>query len=345
MLERSPDYRRFHPTTVMETGYDILFFWVARMVLMTTYVTRDVPFEYVYLHGLVLDKNGDKMSKSKPDLCIDPLDVIREKGADTLRLALVTGNSAGTDARMSDEKIKGASRFINKLWNAAKFVAANASLDDAGPGLPSHPVNRWMHAGLNRMVSEITAALDRFSFGDAADVLRNAFWTGFCDFYIEAAKTPALAAEPETRRLLAHALDTYLRLFHPFIPFVTEDIWERIGGKGFLMHQSWPIAEESDEATAQSVEVLIRAVTAIRNWRVKQNLKWNVAVGVRLRIGAARDVFERCAPVFQQLASVRTVEFVDGDLGADAIEDQAFALTVKLSPENITISPQSFKDA
>jgi hypothetical protein len=191
----------------------------------------------------------------------------------------------------------------------------------------------------------ITAALDRFSFGDAGDVLRNAFWTGFCDFYIEAAKTPALAAEPETRRLLAHALDTYLRLFHPFIPFVTEDIWERIGGKGFLMHQSWPIAEESDEATAQSVEVLIRAVTAIRNWRVKQNLKWNVAVGVRLRVGAARDVFERCAPVFQQLASVRTMEFVDGGLGADAIEDQAFALTVELSPEHVTISPQNFQDA
>jgi len=228
ILAKSPDYRFFHPTSVMETGYDILFFWVARMILMTTYVTGNIPFEKVYLHGLVLDRNGDKMSKSKPELCIDPLEVIEQRGADTLRLAHVTGNSAGTDARMSDEKIRGASRFVNKLWNAAKYVAANA---DFGVPVSSvmHPMNRWMHSRLQKIVSEVTAAFQRYAFGDAADLLRNAFWSDFCDVYIEATKAEELGKLAETRVLLGDAFATYLRLLHPLIPFVTEDLWSRTG--------------------------------------------------------------------------------------------------------------------
>jgi valyl-tRNA synthetase len=329
ILERSPDYRFFHPTTVMETGYDILFFWVARMILMTTYVTGQVPFEKVYLHGLVLDKNGDKMSKSNAELCIDPLEVIGQRGADTLRLALVTGNSAGTDARMSDDKIKGASRFINKLWNAAKFVAANADFGPAEPRV-SHPVNRWMVKRMSDTVMEVTAAFERYSFGDAADTLRNAFWKDFCDFYLEATKADELARLEETRLLLGHALETYLRLLHPLIPFVTEEIWTRTGHEGFLMQQSWPAAEVSidDVATSEGVDALIRLVTAIGSWRAKRTLKWNVEIDVRLYPRLHADILDTCAPLLRKLGSVRIFERTRSEIEGEVITDEAFDLTI-----------------
>jgi len=332
ILERSPDYKYFHPTTVMETGYDILFFWVARMILMTTYVTGEIPFEKVYLHGLVLDKNGDKMSKSKPELCIDPLEVMKDRGADPLRLALVTGNSAGTDARMSDDKIKGASRFVNKLWNAAKFVAANGAFGASAPAV-SHPVNQWMLQRVNETVSDVTAAFQRYSFGDAADMLRTAFWTDFCDFYLEAAKAEDFARLEETRLLLGHALDTYLRLLHPFIPFVTEDIWGRTGHEGFLMQQAWPVVESAPagDAVMSGVETLIRLTTAVRNWRATRDLKWNVEVDLRLFAKANADVLAACVPLLRKLVSVRGFELVPAALGEGSIGDDAFEVGIALA--------------
>jgi valyl-tRNA synthetase len=335
ILEQSPDYRRFHPTSVMETGYDILFFWVARMILMTTYVTGRIPFEKVYLHGMILDKNGDKMSKSKPDLCIDPLETIRDKGADTLRLALVTGYSPGTDARMSEEKIKGASRFVNKLWNAAKFVKANGDFRGA-PAEITHPVNKWMSRRLNEAVRETSAAFARDSYGDAADVLRNAFWTDFCDFYVEATKADELASLDETRRLLAHALDTYLKLLHPYIPFVTEEIWQRTSHESFLMHQSWPVAsiESADDAAVAGVDILIRLVTAIRNWRAKRELKWNVEVDIQLHAKQSAEVLAACTPLLRKLVSVRTVTLTS-ELDGDVLADEAFDVTVAVAEAGV----------
>ena len=333
ILERSPDYKRFHPTSVMETGYDILFFWVARMILMTTYVTHDIPFEKVYLHGLILDKNGNKMSKSKPELCIDPLDVIRDKGADTLRLALVTGNSPGTDARINDEKIKGASRFVNKLWNASKFAVANGDFSGALDTI-THPVNRWMRKRLDDTVREITAAFERSSFGDGADVLRNAFWNDFCDVYVEAVKTEELAQLGETRRLLGHALSTYLRLLHPFIPFVTEDIWSRTGRDGFLMKEQWPTAgieSDDDEANAAGVDVLIRLITSIRNWKAKRSLKWDVGVDVRVRSDGHGELFETCLPVMRKLVSIRNFESATAPLEGEVIGEDAYEFVITMS--------------
>jgi valyl-tRNA synthetase len=327
ILERSPDYQFFHPTSVMETGYDILFFWVARMILMTTYVTGEIPFSNVYLHGLVLDKNGDKMSKSKPELCIDPLDVIRDRGADTLRLALVSGTSAGTDTRMSDDKIKGASRFVNKLWNASIFVAQNASFGAPAPSV-THPVNRWMLARLNETTAQVTAAFARYSFGDAADYLRNAFWSEFCDFYLEAAKAEELGGLDETRQLLGHALETYLRLLHPLIPFVTEDIWQRTGHEGFLMQQPWPGAVAGDEANAGGVEAFIRLVTLIRNWKIQRALKWNVEVDVRLDAREHGDVLDACAPLLRKLVAARSFGRGAMVAGAEVVSDAAFDVAI-----------------
>jgi valyl-tRNA synthetase len=329
ILERSPDYRFFHPTSVMETGYDILFFWVARMILMTTYVTGEIPFSNVYLHGLVLDKNGDKMSKSKPELCIDPLDVIKGKGADPLRLALVSGTSAGTDTRMSDDKIKGASRFVNKLWNASIFSAKTAAFGVA-PGSVSHPINRWMLARLNDTVTQVTAAFGRFSFGDSTDFLRNQFWTDFCDFYLEAVKAEELGEQEETRQLLGYALDTYLKLLHPLIPFVTEDIWQRTGHDGFLMHQPWPGVDTraGQDANEKSVDAFIRLVTAIRGWRTQRGLKWNFEIDVRVFAREHEAVFAACSPVLRKLGAVRTLEWTRSEPGIECVKDEAFDLAI-----------------
>jgi valyl-tRNA synthetase len=329
LLERSPDYQYFHPTAVMETGYDILFFWVARMILMTTYITGDIPFEKVYLHGLVLDKNGDKMSKSKPDLCIDPLDVIQSRGADSLRLALVSGTSPGTDTRMGDDKIKGAARFINKLWNAAKYVAANADFGKPEP-VVGHPMNRWMLQRVHATTAQVTAAFQRWAFGDAADVLRNAFWTDFCDFYLEATKTEDFSSLPETRYVLGYAFDTYLRLLHPFIPFVTEDIWLRTEHEGFLMHQPWPAAPAADidAEIADGVDALSRLVTAIGNWRAKRQLKWSNAVDVRLHAKKHGDVLSACAPLLRKLSTVRVLERTSTLPLGETVSDDAFDIQI-----------------
>jgi len=342
ILERSPDYKRFHPTSVMETGYDILFFWVARMILMTTYVTREIPFEKVYLHGLVLDKNGDKMSKSKPDLCIDPLDVIHDKGADPLRLALITGNSPGTDARMSEEKIKGASRFVNKLWNASKFAQANASFN----GLPSeltHPVNRWMQTRLNRTVRDVTAAFERYSFGDAADMVRSAFWTDYCDFYLEATKAEDLSQLDETRLLLGHALDTYLRLLHPFIPFVTEEIWARTGHQGFLMKEQWPtsdVANADEDTNAAGVDALILLVTAIRNWKAKRSLKWDVEVDVHFDSELHGELLQTSLPLLRKLVRVRNLERASSNLEGDVVESEGFQCVITAPAAEAALTAQ-----
>jgi valyl-tRNA synthetase len=329
LLDRSPDYRHFHPTAVMETGYDILFFWVARMILMTTYVTEDIPFSNVYLHGLVLDKNGDKMSKSKPELCIDPLDVIQTRGADALRLALVSGTSAGTDTRLGDDKIKGAARFINKLWNAAKYVAANAEFGTSQPAV-SHPLNRWMLQRIDAITADVTAAFQRWAFGDAADILRNAFWTDFCDFYLEATKAEDFGPLSETRHTLGYVFDNYLRLLHPFVPFVTEDIWSRTKHDGFLMQQRWPgaPAAEIDAEVAGGIDAMSRLATAIGNWRAKRLLKWSNAVDVRLYLKKHGDIITSCAPLLRKLSMVRVFERTTTPLIGDVITDPAFDLQI-----------------
>ncbi|MEM6795134.1 MAG: valine--tRNA ligase, partial [Acidobacteriota bacterium] len=203
LLEASPDYRKFHPTSVMETGYDILFFWVARMILMTTYATGEVPFRTVYLHGLILDKDGDKMSKSKPETTVDPLEVIGESGADVLRLSMMLGNAPGQDLKLTPERMTGCQRLVTKIWNASKLVDSTVTrILDGGdrsalalgvPEAPEHPVNRWMLNRLRHLVDRVDGRFEAFAFGDAAELVRNSFWSEFCDFYLEAIKIAPLS--------------------------------------------------------------------------------------------------------------------------------------------------------
>ncbi|MEM7352615.1 MAG: valine--tRNA ligase, partial [Acidobacteriota bacterium] len=200
LLRRSPDFQRFHPTSVMETGYDILFFWVARMILMTTYATGQIPFRTVYLHGLILDKDGDKMSKSKPETSVDPLDTIAEYGADILRLSLLIGNAPGKDLKLGKERLVGGKRLINKIWNAAKLVdatveriAPDRQRNSLVPQDAEHPINRWMLSRLSDLVARIDRRLADYTFGDAAEIIRQSFWGELCDFYLEAIKVAPLS--------------------------------------------------------------------------------------------------------------------------------------------------------
>ena len=240
ILARSRDFQRFHPTSVMETGYDILFFWVARMILMTTYATGEIPFRTVYLHGLILDKDGDKMSKSKPETCVDPMDTIDEYGADIMRLALLVGNAPGKDLKLGKERLVGGKRLINKIWNAAKLtdvtverIAGGRDRATLTPGEVNHPVNRWMLSRLRDLTLAVDKRLEDYTFGDAAEVLRASFWGELCDFYLEAIKVEPLSELEETAEVLFHSFMAYLKLWHPFLPYVTEHLWGELGGSGY----------------------------------------------------------------------------------------------------------------
>ena len=261
--EKTKDLEFFHPTSVMETGYDILFFWVARMILMTTYATGEIPFETVYLHGLVRDKNGEKMSKSKPETCIDPLEMIDKYGTDALRLSMVIGGSAGNDIRLYEEKIAGYRNFINKIWNSSRFVLMN--LDEPGSKTLSI-ADKWMLSRLNKVIKESTSQIEKFNFSEAGTLIYDFFWSDFCDWYLEISKGEL--KNPET---LMFVLETVLKLLHPFTPFVTEVIWGELDKKTLLINEPWPKADKKHEFEKEESEMqrVIDVISEIRKIRAE----------------------------------------------------------------------------
>ena len=223
LLKKSPDYQAYHPTSVMETGWDILFFWVARMILATTYVTGEVPFKQVYLHGLVRTEHGKKMSKSNPETIIDPMEVIPEYGTDALRLALIQNTTAGNDQSLGRSKIITNRNFANKIWNIARYVedVVGDQPDRAGAA-PVSAADHWILYKIRTSQERISTDLDGFRFGEAYDTLYHFIWDDLADWYIEASK-----AEPN-KPLLAYLLEQMLVLAHPFAPFLTETIWQTL---------------------------------------------------------------------------------------------------------------------
>ncbi len=261
--EKTKDFEFFHPTSVMETGYDILFFWVARMILMTTYATGEIPFKTVYLHGLVRDKNGEKMSKSKPETCIDPLEMIDKYGTDALRLSMVIGGSAGNDIRLYEEKIAGYRNFINKIWNSSRFVLMN--LDEPGSKELSI-ADKWILSRLNKVIKESTSQIEKFNFSEAGTLIYDFFWSDFCDWYLEISKGEL--KNPET---LMFVLETVLKLLHPFTPFVTEVIWGELDKKTLLINEPWPKADKKHEFPKEESEMqrVIDVISEIRKIRAE----------------------------------------------------------------------------
>src|SRR6185312_14531023 len=227
----TPEVKRYYPTDVLVTGFDIIFFWVARMMMMGLHFMKEAPFSTVYIHRLVRDEKGAKMSKSKGNV-IDPLGVIDEYGADALRFALARGAAQGHDIKLSSQHVETNRNFATKLWNACRFAEMNgcARPADFDPAAAKETLNRWIAHETARAVREVTEALEAFRFNDAANALYRFVWNVYCDWYLELAKPVLLgtegSAKTETRAMVAWARDEILKLLHPFMPFITEELWE-----------------------------------------------------------------------------------------------------------------------
>jgi len=335
---RTPDLARYYPGSVMETGYDIIFFWVARMMMLGEWLTGEAPFEAVYLSGLVRDPYGQKMSKTKGNV-VDPLGLVDELGADSLRFALVDGVAPGADLRLSPTRLEGARNFGNKLWNAARFVlgARPAELPpDATLSLPASadlgPAEHWLLADLARTIEEVTHAFESLQLGDATRVLHEAVWSTYCDQYLEMAK--ARLADPATGtaervatwRVLVWALDRYLRLLHPVMPFLTEAIWGRLPHAArdpeLLIVAAWPDAAGeralADAHQAAATAALLELVRAVRNARAEAGIAPadRLAAELSLPGPAVRAAYAALAVPFGRLTRLAPVVVAEGPLAA-----------------------------
>lgn len=278
--DKTPELEQFYPTSVLVTGRDIIFFWVARMIFSGLRFMEQEPFKEVFIHGLVLDSLGRKMSKSLGN-GVDPLDVIESHGADSLRFMLITGNTPGNDLRFHFERLDGARNFANKLWNASRFVMMNLSDYDANAkGSDYTLADRWILSRLQGAEAEVTDYLERYELGEAARVVYEFIWNEFCDWYIELAK-PRLFGRttPEDRVTAQHVLVQVLRetleMLHPFMPFITEEIWQKLPHQGeTIMLAQWPTADEAlkDETAETEMTVLMEVITAVRRIRGEMNV-------------------------------------------------------------------------
>ena len=320
----SEDLKYWYPTTDMVTGYDIIFFWVARMVVSGMEQMKKEPFKTVFIHGLVRDDKGRKMSKSLGN-GIDPLEMAEKYGADALRFNLITGNSPGNDMRFYVEKCEAMRNFANKIWNASRYVLMNLKIDE--PGLPAMEdlelEDKWVLSKLNTLIREVTANLDAYEIGVASSKVYDFIWDTYCDWYIELTKT-RLYSENETSKLaaqkvLVYVLDQVLRLLHPFMPFITEEIWQAIPHEGkFLISAEWPTYREEFAFGAEesSMQQIIEAITALRARRAEMNVP--MSKKVNLTIAAAQpEVFAAGKAFFLRLAGAEDVK-VCGMEAADA---------------------------
>jgi valyl-tRNA synthetase len=298
--EETPDYRRFYPTSVMETGYDIIFFWVARMMMLGLFCTGVEPFQTVYLHGMIRAEGGVKMSKTKGN-AVDALDLINEIGADALRFALTVGTAPGSDQRLTGPKVEGSRNFTNKLWNAARFVIGARPEPLVAPkGEPTLP-ERWIRSRLADTIERATRQLDELDTAGYAAGAYDFAWGDYCDWFIEAAKLELRredASAGERSRVwetVAKSLADTLRLLHPIVPFVTEAIWEHLhaldagltNGQPLLVSAAWPAAGERDEDSEAQMAELIELVRGVRNLRAE--VKVPAGRWIPLLMSPARD--------------------------------------------------------
>ena len=261
--EDAEDFQLYHPTSVLETGYDILFFWVARMILMSTYLVNDVPFKTVYLHGLVRDSEGRKMSKSLGNI-LDPLEMIVANGADATRLSLMIGSSPGNDTKLSEEKVAGYRNFANKLWNIARFVFM--SVDEVQPCDKVEPqtlADRWILGRLSEVIEKVTEHHEKYELSLAGELLRDFTWNEFADWYVEIAKTQP---GENTNRVLLYVLQNLLKLWHPMMPFVTEELYKQFNSD-LLIVADWPTLSTSLQVKIVNVlkrcrELFLHCVTS-----------------------------------------------------------------------------------
>ena len=342
----SEDLKYWYPTTDMVTGYDIIFFWVARMVVSGMEQMKKEPFKTVFIHGLVRDDKGRKMSKSLGN-GIDPLEMAEKYGADALRFNLITGNSPGNDMRFYVEKCEAMRNFANKIWNASRYVLMNLTIDE--PGLPAREdleqEDKWVLSKLNTLIREVTANLDAYEIGVASSKVYDFIWDTYCDWYIELTKTRLYSENEKSKlaaqKVLVYVLDQTLRLLHPFMPFITEEIWQAIPHAGkFLISAEWPVYREEFAFGAEeaAMEQIIEAITALRARRAEMNVP--MSKKVNLTIAASQpEVFEAGKAFFLRLAGAEDVkvcgmeaaEAASGDDGLVEVTTHAARLFMPLA--------------
>ena len=353
--ERNADLDYFYPTSVMETGYDILFFWVARMIMMGMWNMGDVPFRTVYLHGLVRDEHGQKMSKTRGNVR-DPLDAIDRYGTDALRFALTTGTTPGNDTRFSDDRLEAARNFANKLWNVGRFVIGAAEGQDGMDGWYAappreHRQDRWMLSKAQQTAVRVNDLIAEFQIGEAERVLHEFIWSDFADWYIELAKVRLRNGDDQPRRVLAHVLERVLRLLHPFMPFVTEEIWQRLTAvlppegnlpesimiapypypKARLSEEELQARRDADAPASEEVELLIDLVRAVRNVRAELKIEPQTLLDATVAVSRAAATLETETDAIRALARVGALRFGEAEAGQDTVRLVVRDVTVALN--------------
>ena len=309
--DKTPELAYFYPTSTLVTGYDIIFFWVARMIFSGVEHMGEAPFDTVLIHGLIRDAQGRKMSKSLGN-GVDPLEVIAQYGADALRFMLATGNSPGNDMRFTTEKVESSRNFANKLWNAARFILMNLGDGDIEPGLPDTLTleDKWILSKFNSLARAVTDNLEKFELGLAVQKLYDFIWDQFCDWYIELCKARLQGEKAaDARRVLVFVMTRTLSLLHPFMPFVTEEIWQSLPHEGeALIRAPWPVYDEALAFPAEEKEMerVMDAIRAIRNRRAEMNVPPSRKAEVYVETAFA-DTFRTGAPFIQRLASASAV--------------------------------------
>ncbi len=320
--DKTPDLKYFYPNNTLVTGYDIIFFWVARMVFSGLYCMDDIPFDTVLIHGIVRDSEGKKMSKSLGN-GVDPIEVIDEYGADALRFTLVTGNAPGNDIRYYPERVEAARNFANKIWNASRFVLMNLDKDlmDKYKDNKNYTIaDKWILSRLNTVVKEVTENIEKFELGIASQKIYDFIWGEFCDWYIELVK-PVLYGEDEQSKgiafnVLHKVLETSLQLLHPIMPFITEEIYTHLYTEyESIVISKWPEYEESlnDEKSEKDMEYIIEAIKSIRNVRTEMNVppSRKAKLMIYLTENEAEGSFKEGEVYFQKLASASEVSFLE----------------------------------
>jgi valyl-tRNA synthetase len=322
--DKTPELARYYPTDVLVTGFDIIFFWIARMMMMGLHFMEEVPFRDVYIHALVRDEKGQKMSKSKGNV-IDPLELIDSYGADALRFTLAAMAAQGRDIKLSSARVEGYRNFATKLWNASRFAMMNDCVPQAGfdPAGAQLTVNRWIAGEAERTAAAVTEALEAFRFNDAAGAIYHFIWHIYCDWYLELSKPVLMGedetAKAETRAMAAWVLDRALQLLHPFMPFVTEELWEKRAPEGerresLLMLSQWPTHLGLQNAKADAeMDWVTRFITEVRSVRAEMNVPAGAKVPL-VAVGASDDTKARVAAhdeTLKRLARIETIDFAD----------------------------------
>lgn len=322
--EKTPDLEYFFPTDVLVTGYDIIFFWVIRMVFSSLYNMEKVPFKDVYFTGLIRDSQGRKMSKSLNN-GIDPLEVIDQYGADALRFTLVTGNSPGNDMRFYMERVEANRNFANKLWNATRFIFMNLDEDNIKniDDLELENVDKWIISRANNLIKNVDENIDKYEIGLAADKIYDFVWNEFCDWYIELVKTRLYNSDLErsikAQSTLIHVLDIILKLLHPFMPYITEEIYSIMPNKkDMLINETWPKYESSYEFRneEEKIDIMINAIKSIRNARAELNIAPSKKAELIFssKDKNSIDTLKELTEHFKTLGGASSVKFLEEDL-------------------------------